>query len=268
MTDISSQGLSSEGIRRHLRGAAGRLSVRVFDCVDSTNSLARQLAVEGAPEGLVIAASSQTAGRGRKGRSFFSPDGTGIYMSLLLRPALSADRALRVTTVAAVSVCQAIEALTGRQPGIKWVNDILMDGRKVCGILTETALSSAAGGLDFVVLGIGINALEPQCGFPEEIKDIAGSVFAAGEGDRRSELAAEVLNRFMDNYAHIASDSLAGEYRRRCVVPGNRVLVLKPEGAREAAALDVDDECRLLVRYDDGSEELLYSGEISIKLNQ
>jgi len=260
--------LDSAEIRRFLRDAAKGFEPETFDTVDSTNSIARQRAAEGAGEGLTIIASSQTAGRGRKGRSFFSPDGTGIYMSVLLRPQASPQIALRITTMAAVSVCQAIEGLCSREPGIKWVNDIYMDGRKVCGILTETALASG-GRLEYVVLGIGVNALEPEGGFPEDIKDIAGSVFAAEDGDMRARLAAEIMNRFAENYAGLENDSFAEEYRRRCIVPGQRVLVLKQDGSgREADALAVDDECRLLVRYDDGTEELLYSGEISIKMQK
>lgn len=255
---------TSEAVISLLSGSARRIAVEVYGEVTSTNAIVRQRATDGEPEGLAVIAAFQTAGRGRKGRSFFSPEGTGLYMSLLLRPKMAADMAVRVTTVAAVSVCQAIEKLTDRIPGIKWVNDILIDGRKVCGILTESALSS--GGLDFMVLGIGVNALEPTGGFPDEIKDIAGSVFSTDMGDMRPRLAAEILNCFWENYAGLAGNTFADEYRRRCIVPGRRVLVIKPEGTCEADALEVDDDCHLLVRYDDGTEDRLYSGEISIKI--
>ncbi|MBE6759160.1 MAG: biotin--[acetyl-CoA-carboxylase] ligase [Ruminococcaceae bacterium] len=259
--------IQAKEINSRLHGAGGCFRVETYETVDSTNAIARERAADGEPEGLVVIASAQTAGRGRKGRSFFSPESTGIYMSLLLRPQIAAELALRITTVAAVSVCQAIEKLSSRRPGIKWVNDIFIDGRKVCGILTETALA-VGGRLEYAVLGIGVNALEPEGGFPDDIRDIAGSVFAADEGDRRAQLAAEIISCFAENYAQLADSSYAEEYRRRCIVPGSRVMVLRPDGTREADALDVDDECRLLVRYDDGTEELLYSGEISIKLNR
>ncbi len=258
--------IPAEGILRHLSGKA-EITVESFDCVDSTNAVVRTRAADGAAEGLVVISSSQTQGRGRKGRSFFSPDGTGIYMSILLRPEMAAELALRVTTVAAVSVCQAIESLTGRNAGIKWVNDIFMNGRKVCGILTETAFGAAVGKPEYVVLGIGVNAVEPENGFPEEIREIAGSVFGKCSTDPRGQLAARIIDCFFENYSMMAEDSFAGEYRRRCIVPGHRVMVLKPDGSRQADALSVDDECRLLVRYDDGSTELLHSGEISIKLD-
>lgn len=258
--------IPGEIIEHHLRSQARNCRVETYGTVDSTNALVRHRATDGEAEGLVVIASAQTAGRGRKGRNFFSPDGTGVYMSLLLRPQMEAEKALRVTTMAAVSVCRAIERLTDRRPGIKWVNDIQIDGLKVCGILTETALALTGGQLEYVVLGIGINALEPVDGFPEDIRTIAGSVFSADAGDMRAELAAEVINCIMEDYPRLTTDSFAQEYRERCIVPGRCVRVLGPEDTRDAQALSVDDECRLLVRYDDGSEELLYSGEISIKL--
>jgi len=255
-----------EDILIYLSGTA-EVTVESFDCVDSTNAVARTRAADGAPEGLVVISSAQTQGRGRKGRTFFSPDGTGIYMSILLRPEMSAEMALRVTTVAAVSVCQAIESLTGRNADIKWVNDIFMNGRKVCGILTETVFGASAGKPEYVVLGIGVNAVEPENGFPEEIRDIAGSVFERCSTDPRGLLAARIIDCFFENYAKMAENSFAGEYRQRCIVPGHRVMVVSPYGLRQADALSVDDECRLLVRYDDGRTELLHSGEISIKLD-
>lgn len=261
------ESLSCAGIQSLLRGEGTRFRPEVHDTVTSTNAIARERAADGEAEGLTVIASAQTEGRGRKGRSFFSPDGTGIYMSLLLRPDAPAEIALRITTVAAVSVCQAIERLCDRQPGIKWVNDIFIDGRKVCGILTETALASG-GRLEYAVLGIGVNALEPEGGFPEEIRNIAGSVFSREDGDLRAALAAEIINCFSENYARLTQDSFGQEYRRRCIVPGKRVTVLKADSSREAEALDVDDECRLLVRYADGSTELLYTGEISIRIDQ
>jgi len=239
-----------------------------YGTVSSTNTLLRQRAADGEEEGLVIIASSQTEGRGRKGRSFFSPDETGIYMSVLLRPKMAAELALRITTAAAVSVCRAIEKLTSRKPGIKWVNDIYIDGLKVCGILTETAFGVSADRLDYVILGIGVNALEPQEGFPEDIQGIAGSVFSKSDGDLRVRLAAEIINRFFEIYPDIADNSYAEEYRNRCIVPGQSILVIKADSSRPAEALAVDDECRLLVRYDDGSTELLNSGEISIRMEQ
>lgn len=258
--------ITQGSIRQFMNIGELPFDIRVFDTIDSTNAEVKRLAARGAREGLVVVASSQTAGRGRRGRSFFSPEGTGLYMSLLLRPALSPAQATRITTMAAVGICTAIERLSGRKPGIKWVNDVLLDGRKVCGILTEAAMSADGASLDYVVLGIGINVLAPETGFPPEIASIAGSVFIGSPPNARSLLCAAVLDELAKDYLRLPEESFAEEYRRRCIVPGRRITVLRGDSTLEADALSVDDECRLLVRYDDGREELLGSGEISIRL--
>ena len=143
--------------------------------VTSTNTLLKAQAEQGAPEGTVLIAESQTAGKGRLGRHFTSPPGTGIYFSLLLRPHCTAEKSLFITTTAAVAVCEAIEQVTGLNPQIKWVNDIYLNEKKVCGILTEASVDFENGGLNWAVLGIGINIAVPKEGFPEEIRSIAGA---------------------------------------------------------------------------------------------
>lgn len=257
--------LSAAGIEKYLRQDAGDLLVEAFQTVDSTNSLLRTRAVSGAPEGLVIVAGSQTDGRGRLGRSFYSPSSTGIYMSILLRPALPAERAALMTTAAAVAVCEAIESVLGKTPGIKWVNDIFLDGRKVCGILTEAAFDMENGRLGYAIVGIGVNVYAPEGGFPEALAAIAGCVADAREGDLRNKLAAEILNRFLPRY-HALPGGSAESYRKRCFVIGKRVTVHAGDTAYPAVVLDVDDDCHLLVRRDDGREVTLSSGEISIRL--
>ena len=157
------------GIRKFLRCGSNFYYPQVFPVLPSTNDTVKALAAEGAPEGVVVLAEAQTAGKGRMRRQFFSPDGTGIYMSILLRPKLAAEDALFITTAAAAAVADAIEAATGENAGIKWVNDVYLRGLKVCGILTEGALGLEEGNLEYAVLGIGINAIAPQNGFPEEI---------------------------------------------------------------------------------------------------
>ena len=142
--------------------------------VTSTNTLLKAQAEQGAPEGTVLIAESQTAGKGRLGRHFTSPPGTGIYFSLLLRPHCTAEKSLFITTTAAVAVCEAIEQVTGLNPQIKWVNDVYLNEKKVCGILTEASVDFENGGLNWAVLGIGINIAVPEEGFPEEIRSIAG----------------------------------------------------------------------------------------------
>ena len=255
--------LRASGIVRELDDP--RFDVRCFDTLPSTNTYLRELAAEGAPEGVVAVAAAQTAGKGRMGRSFFSPADTGLYMSVLLRPSLAAEDAPRITTAAAVAVCEALEEVCEVMPGIKWVNDIFLDNRKVCGILTEAAFDAETGTLSHAVTGIGINVYEPDGGFPEDLRDIAGAVTRERRRGLRAALCAAVLRHFWALYSALPGGSCAAEYRKRCLCIGRRVILL--DGAdTPALALDVDDACRLRVRLDDGTEKLLSSGEIRIRL--
>lgn len=228
----------------------------------STNTVAADAARAGEPAGLVVTAESQSAGRGRRGRSFFSPGGTGLYMSILLRPELSPERAVLLTAAAAVAVCRALEGI-GEKPSIKWVNDVYLRGKKVCGILTEASLSAGGAALDYAVVGMGLNVTPPPGGFPAELVDVAGAVSPEPREGLREELAEAILKAF----AALADDpeSCVSAYAERVTPPGTRVDVISSHGTRSAVVLGTDEKCRLLVRYDDGSEEALNSGEISIK---
>ena len=261
-TDI----LSAQGIQKYLNGACRDMELYVLPETGSTNTLLREKANAGAAEGCTIIAGAQTEGRGRMGRSFYSPADTGIYMSILLRPVeLTPVQAVGLTTMAAVAACEAIEEVSGRQAQIKWVNDIFMDGKKVSGILTEAALGLESGSLDYVIVGIGINAYPPKEGFPQEIDQIAGAVFPKRQNDGKNHLAAAFLNRFMEYYSKKQNADYVEKYRERSLVIGKEIRVLSSGGERKALALDVDKECHLLVRYEDGSTERLSSGEISIR---
>lgn len=263
-TDI----LSAQGIRKYLNPSCGALELHVLPETASTNTLLREKANTGAAEGCTILANTQTEGRGRLGRSFYSPVDTGIYMSLLLRPAgLSPSQAVKLTTMAAVAACEAIEEVSGKQAQIKWVNDIYMDGKKVSGILTEASFGLEDGSLDYVVLGIGINAYPPAEGFPKEIGQIAGAVFQERQNDGKNRLAAAFLNHFMDDYTAGKTEDHVEKYRERSLVIGKEITVLSPTGGEKALALDVDEACHLLVRYEDGRTERLSSGEISIRFS-
>lgn len=255
--------LHAHGVERYLQ--TDGLAVQVHGTVTSTNTLAKEAAEQGAPEGTVILAAAQTAGRGRLGRTFCSPPDTGLYMSVVLRPTLAAEQALHITTAAAVAVCRAIERVSDRVPSIKWVNDVFCDGKKVCGILTQAAFEPETGGLSYAVLGIGINVRVPKGGFPEEIADIAGAVFKEGEGDR-CRLAAAVLDAFFEEYRRLEDGAYIAEYRARSLLDGKAVTVHAPTGDRAATALYVDEACRLCVRYDDGEEDTLSFGDVSIRL--
>lgn len=251
--------ISEQGILKYL---AEPMDVRVYDELSSTNKTARELEPSLDGEALIIAR-RQSGGRGRMGRSFFSPEG-GLYMSLLLRPKMSAAEAVKLTSAAAVAVSCAIDEIAGVRCGIKWVNDVYLDGRKVCGILTEAQITD--GALSFAVLGIGVNLVPPKCGFPEEIKNRAGSVFDRIEADEDDRLAAGIVNEFMRMYRNGAAEHLA-EYRERSFLIGREVDVMRiADGeCRPAVAVAIDDECRLVVRYADGSAEALGSGDVSVR---
>lgn len=222
--------ISAAGIRMHLGRTADNLRIEAYQQVTSTNTLVRERAEQGAPEGLVIVAGAQTEGRGRFSRPFFSPANTGLYMSVLLRPPMSAQEAGLITSAAAVAVTEAIEETVGKTAGIKWVNDVFVDDRKVCGILTEAAVSMEAGSLEYAIPGIGINVYRPEEGFPPEIAEKAGAVCAAKGPGLRNRLAASVLDHFMRYYPHLSEKSFLSAYRARSFVPGHDILVMEGRG--------------------------------------
>ena len=259
--------LSPQGIRRFLKPEYRDLDLTVLPTAPSTNALVREKANQGRPEGCIIIACEQTDGRGRYGRQFFSPVDSGVYLSLLLRPtAYSPQQATCLTAAAAAAMCQAIEAVTGQQPGIKWVNDIFLHGKKVCGILTEAAVGLETGTLNYMVLGAGVNLYPPAEGFPEEIQSIAGSVLERSCPEAKNRLVGEFLNRFWDFYSHPECRTYLEDYRARSLAIGRNVTVLSAGKAVSAYAYGIDDDFRLLVRYDSGKTEALSYGEIRIQL--
>lgn len=244
------------------------LQIEVVDRLPGTNAALRARADAGAPEGLVLIAQAQSAGRGRGGHSFYSPPG-GLYMSILLRPEIGARQAVGLTAMAAVAAARAAEKLCGAPIRIKWVNDLWKDGRKVCGILTEAALDLESGMLDYAVLGLGFNVVAPAEGWPAELQSVAGALF---DGDpapgARAALAAAFLNEFWPLYRTGPRSGYLDEYRSRLALAGQRVLVTPRSGTpRPAAVLGIDDECRLVVRYDGESRPAaLTSGEAGVRL--
>lgn len=259
--------ISRQSIGKYLKTTG--VSIAVYEELPSTNLAVRQLAEQGAPEGTVILARRQTSGRGRLGRSFYSPADSGIYMSILLRPGLAAQEALLITTCAAVAVAQAIEKHTGSTCGIKWVNDIFCADRKVCGILTEASLDLESGGLHYAVLGIGMNVFPPKDGFPEDIRGIAGCVSAEQTEDLNSRIAAEVIDRFFAEYPRISEKAFLDEYCSRSILTGKKVNVMRVGAEpRPAEVLGIGEDLSLLLRYADGTEEPLATGEVSVRLDQ
>lgn len=232
--------------------------------VDSTNAEARRRALEGAPEGAVVVAEEQTAGRGRLGKTFYSPAGAGVYLSVVLRPRLQADAAQYLTCAAAVSCAQAIEAVTGEEALIKWVNDIFCRGRKVAGILTEGVVDMESGHFEHAVLGIGVNVKPPADGFPHDIADVAGAVLDDRTGAVRCELAAAILARFWSLYQHMDDPKLHDEYRRRCFLLGQPLIVRQGASRVRARAVDLTPDFKLVIELPDKSRRELPYGEVTI----
>lgn len=246
-----------------LSAARPGLVAEAVDSCPSTNTALKGRAAS-LPHGYVLVARSQSAGRGRMGRQFYSPDGTGLYMSVLLRPELPAGDLTLLTPAAAVAVRRAIGDLSGASAGIKWVNDVLLGGRKVCGILTETCFRGA-GVPDHAVLGIGVNVCPPRDGFPEELRKIAGTVLRDFDPEARWRLAALILRRFFKIYDALPDRGFVEEYRRANTVIGREVDIIFGGVSRPAFVLDIDGDCSLLVRYPDGSEGTVRAGEVSVR---
>lgn len=262
---VQSDILSVQGIRKYLDPACQTMQLQILQETPSTNALLRRMAADGAEEGCTVIANSQSAGRGRRGRDFYSPEGSGIYMSILLRPRnWTAGQSVKLTTMAAVAMCRAMEAVSGETPRIKWVNDLFLHGKKICGILTEGAFDAESGMLEYAVLGLGINLYPPEGGFPPQLQDIAGTLFRQHQNDMKNRLTAAFLNQFRSLCAD-DSDYIE-DYRRYSLVVGKQITVHSPEGDRTARALEIDDDCRLLVQYGSGQQQRLSYGEISVRL--
>ena len=257
--------ISAQGIEKYLASQEGVFHIEVHKQVTSTNDFIKNLK---ASEGRVIVAQEQTGGKGRLGRSFYSPEGTGIYFSLLLTPTIPIDEATAVTAAAAVAVAEAMEKLAGKEVQIKWVNDIYINDKKVCGILTEGVFDMENRRLGQVILGIGINLMEPLEGFPSELIPSAGGVFKEGEApkDSKNLLIAEVLLRFWPYYKNLQDKNFLTGYRQRSMVTGKDILIIRgQETPRKAKALDIDENFHLIVEREDGEIEHLSSGEVSIR---
>ncbi len=255
--------MNESQIKSHLNEENRHTKIITVKEAASTNDELKKLALSGEKDTVLFLAESQTAGRGRKGRSFFSPKDTGIYMSILLHPDLSPEECTLITPLCAVAVAEAIENVTGISADIKWVNDIFVRGKKVAGILTEGSFT--AKGAEYIIVGIGINLAPPEDGFPEDIRDIAGSLTEKAEGLREI-LIAETVNRFMYHLNRIKSREFVSLYRDRLFFLGRKITVISSEEAYEATAEDIDDMCRLTVRTGQGQLRILGSGEISVRV--
>ena len=249
---------SAPGISHYLHSS---WNVTAYPEATSTNDIAKALAEKGADRA-AVAADRQTRGRGRLGRQFISPPGSGLYMSVVMRPELTAADCGRITAFAAVVVARAIERLCGARADIKWVNDVYMNGKKVCGILTEGGFGMENGRLSYAVTGIGINVRHAV--FPREVAEIATRIEEAiGTAVDRCALAAAVLDGMADMEREVKSGGFTEEYRRRSCVIGKRVTV---NGEYEALATGIADDCSLELETDDGRRLRFSAGEVSLKL--
>lgn len=240
-----------------------------LDQVDSTNTYAKQLAMTGAPDGTVVVADSQTAGRGRMDRRFESPAGQGIYLTALLRPDLPPERLMPVTALTGIAVCQAVEEVCGVRPMLKWPNDPVLNGRKLSGILTELSLEAETGRMQYLVVGIGLNVGQKTPDFPPELREVATSL--SQELRRpvsRPALAAAEIRALDRMYEALRSSDLQPyleAYRRDCVNLGRTVRLQGPAGEETATAVGIDEAFGLVVEDGDGNRKTVRSGEVSVR---
>ena len=256
--------LNEAAINSYLKTEKLGRKIDVFKTIDSTNNFAKSLAQLGAVHGTTVLSEVQTQGKGRMGKSFYSPSGMGVYMSVVLRPKLSVDYALMITSCAAVAVCEAIEELADIDCKIKWVSDVCCGGKKLCGILTEAAIDVEQGGLEYAVIGLGVNVINTF--FPKNIENIATSIMEqCGHAVSRSRLAAEILNKLEEKLEHITDGRLTDEYRTRSCLIDPRIAVSRAGETVSGVCTGFDEFGRMLVRYDDGTDAVLSSGTVSLE---
>ena len=240
-----------------------KLNIKIFDEISSTNTYLKE---NPSSDKDVIIANMQTKGRGRIGKSFYSPSGSGIYMSIILKNKFEKEKLSLITPLAAVCMCKSIENTLGIDTKIKWVNDIFVANKKVCGILTESSIDYNTGLSNYVILGVGINIYKPKNGFTSDIKDSATYLLEKEQNGVKNEIIASFFNNLF-GYINFENDFF-DEYKKRCFILGKKICVIKNGKEINATAKDLNKDFNLLVQYDDKSEEFLSSGEISIKINR
>ncbi len=246
----------------------GTKHIHWFDTIDSTNTCAKALAQDGAPQGTVVIADRQTGGRGRMGRSFSSPGGMGIYLSMILRPGCDATELMHLTCAVAVAMCDAIEAVSGFRPGLKWINDLIAKGKKLGGILTELSLVPGTASVDFAVVGIGINCCQTVADFPEELQNIAISLQdVIGNPVDRAKLAAAMIESLwkMSRTLLVEKSTVMTKYKADCITLGQDIYLLQDDEKRPCRAIDLNLDGALIVAYPDGTSQAVNSGEVSVR---
>ena len=245
-------------------------SLTVLDSVDSTNTYLKRLSLSCGEGGLIVVADHQSAGRGRMGRSFESPAGKGVYLSLLLRPDIAPAQAMPATGLCAVAVRRAIQKVCGIDCGIKWTNDLVYGSKKICGILTEMALESESGRVQHMIVGVGVNVHHRAEDFSPEVSALASSLDAlTGKSICRAQLTAAMVEELLKLPALLENPNTVGgyvaDYRAHCVTLGKDARLMWREGEEKVFALDIDDAFGLVVRHADGTEETIRSGEVSVR---
>lgn len=269
---VASDFLSADGIGNHCHRLT-QAQILVQKEVDSTNNTAKQLIAGKEEMPFLVVAESQTVGRGRMGRNFYSPPGSGIYMSLALKPELDVSRSVLMTTAASVAVCRGIRDTLGLECTIKWVNDIYLNGKKVCGILTEGITNFETGLVDSLVIGIGINFRIPENHFPEELQDIAGSLLdeksPSGLAPGRNNLIGSIADHLISLIDDLENREFMKEYRCRSLVLGKSIRFIdgsqRGNRSQEGIVEDIDDNGGLIIRTREGEITSLNSGEITIR---
>ena len=237
-----------------------------LDTIDSTNNYAKDLALQGAPHGTFVIATEQTGGRGRMGRSFHSPPGKGLYLSVILRPKEDASQLMHLTCATAVSVCNAIEKTCGRRPGIKWTNDLVNGNQKLGGILTELGFQGSY--LDYAILGIGINCSHTTTDFPQSIRQIATSLsLMAQKVITPADLESHLIPELQSMVQRVSSDKaqVLDQYRRDCITLGKDVSIVQENQVLHGTAIDIDNDGGLIVRFPDSTTKTFCFGEISVR---
>jgi len=258
--------LSEEDISLNLSPSwKDRVSLKVLETVDSTNQEAKRLLADGAGDLAVVLSSHQTKGKGRLGRTFYSPPGTGLYLSVIVKRELDMSDAILVTSAAAVAVRETLSVYTDRDIGIKWVNDLYIEGKKVSGILTEGTSSFESGKMESMIIGIGINLFPPEEGFPEEIRNIATALFESPTPQVNT-IAASLIEHVAAILEQLHDRSVMDRYRNHSIVLDRTVSVTQGSLSYTATVTAINNDGSLTVTDDQGEKRLLNSGEISLRV--
>lgn len=253
--------LTEQSIRAHLPEKYKNIKITALDTVDSTNTYAKSLISAGETQTVLIAAAEQTGGRGRRGKSFFSPKGKGIYFSVILHPKMTLSATMLLTVAAAVAVSRVVDRISGNTAEIKWVNDVFCGGKKICGILSEAVCDMESGTIESIVVGIGVNLSSRTEDFPEEIRAVAGSVFP--HDITRSQIVGEITSELLTLSENLSDPQLISEYKKRLFILGQEIEYMKNGVKKRGMAEDVNSDGNLIVSCADG-RDVLSSGEVSL----